>query len=124
MTTMVTTFIPAGKVPVIALIAGAMLPDYAGSGSSSILHRHFAVIVSGIALRKQSFCGDPSPFVMELPRIMPPLRDFGCTWERGSSFIKKAGTIILYRGGYRFLSNFGISGGSVGMVEGNKSFPA
>lgn len=128
MTTMVTTFIPCGaKIPVIALIAGAMLPDYAGLVAPAVYFIGiFAVIVSGIALKKTKlFAGDPSPFVMELPQYhVPSVKGLWVhMWERGSSFIKKAGTIIFVSSAVIwFLSNFGISGGSVGMVEGSKSF--
>ena len=100
MTVMTTTFIPCGaKLPIIALIAGAFFPEHSALVSTSAYFIGVAaIIISGIMLKKtKMFAGDPAPFVMELPAYHLPtigsiLRSM---WERGWSFIKKAGTIIL-----------------------------
>ena len=99
MTVMTTTFIPCGaKVPFIAMIAGAIFGGSAWVSTSAYFIGMAAIIVSGITLKKtKMFAGDPAPFVMELPAYHWPtlgnvLRSM---WERGWSFIKKAGTIIL-----------------------------
>ena len=99
MTVMTTTFIPCGaKVPFIAMIAGAIFGGSAWVSTSAYFIGMAAIIVSGIMLKKtKMFAGDPAPFVMELPAYHWPtlgnvLRSM---WERGWSFIKKAGTIIL-----------------------------
>ncbi len=99
MTIMTTTFIPCGaKMPIIALIAGALFGNAWWVAPSAYFIGVFAIIVSGIMLKKtKMFAGDPAPFVMELPAYHLPtvgniLRSM---WERGWSFIKKAGTIIL-----------------------------
>ena len=99
MTIMTTTFIPCGaKVPFIAMIAGAIFSGSAWVATSAYFIGMAAIIVSGIMLKKtRMFAGDPAPFVMELPAYRLPtvgnvLRSM---WERGWSFIKKAGTIIL-----------------------------
>ena len=99
MTVMTTTFIPCGaKVPFIAMIAGAIFGGSAWVATSAYFIGIAAIIVSGIMLKKtKMFAGDPAPFVMELPEYHLPtvgnvLRSM---WERGWSFIKKAGTIIL-----------------------------
>ena len=99
MTIMTTTFIPCGaKVPFIAMIAGAIFGGSAWVSTSAYFIGMAAIIVSGIMLKKtKMFAGDPAPFVMELPAYHWPtlgnvLRSM---WERGWSFIKKAGTIIL-----------------------------
>ena len=99
MTIMTTTFIPCGaKVPFIAMIAGALFGGSAWVSTSAYFIGMAAIIVSGIMLKKtKMFSGDPAPFVMELPAYHWPtlgnvLRSM---WERGWSFIKKAGTIIL-----------------------------
>ena len=99
MTIMTTTFIPCGaKVPFIAMIAGAIFGGSAWVATSAYFIGMAAIIVSGIMLKKtRMFAGDPAPFVMELPAYHLPtvgnvLRSM---WERGWSFIKKAGTIIL-----------------------------
>ncbi len=99
MTIMTTTFIPCGaKVPFIAMIAGAIFGGSAWVATSAYFVGMAAIIVSGIMLKKtKMFAGDPAPFVMELPAYHLPtvgnvLRSM---WERGWSFIKKAGTIIL-----------------------------
>ncbi len=99
MTIMTTTFIPCGaKVPFIAMIAGALFGGSAWVSTSAYFIGMAAIIISGIILKKtKMFAGDPAPFVMELPAYHWPtlgnvLRSM---WERGWSFIKKAGTIIL-----------------------------
>ena len=99
MTIMTTTFIPCGaKVPFIAMIAGALFGGSAWVSTSAYFIGMAAIILSGIMLKKtRMFAGDPAPFVMELPAYHWPtlgnvLRSM---WERGWSFIKKAGTIIL-----------------------------
>ncbi len=99
MTIMTTTFIPCGaKVPFIAMIAGAIFSGSAWVATSAYFIGMIAIIVSGIILKKtKMFAGDPAPFVMELPAYhMPTLGNvLRSMWERGWSFIKKAGTIIL-----------------------------
>ncbi|MCM1186924.1 MAG: ferrous iron transporter B [Lachnoclostridium sp.] len=99
MTIMTTTFIPCGaKVPFISMIAGAIFGGSAWVATSAYFVGMAAVIVSGIMLKKtKMFSGDPAPFVMELPAYhMPTLGNvLRSMWERGWSFIKKAGTIIL-----------------------------
>ncbi len=98
MTIMTTTFIPCGaKVPFIAMIAGAIFGGSAWVATSAYFVGMAAIIVSGIMLKKtKMFAGDPAPFVMELPAYhMPTLGNvLRSMWERGWSFIKKAGTII------------------------------
>ncbi len=98
MTIMTTTFIPCGaKVPFIAMIAGAIFGGSAWVATSSYFVGMAAIIISGIMLKKtRMFAGDPAPFVMELPAYhMPTLGNvLRSMWERGWSFIKKAGTII------------------------------
>ena len=99
MTIMTTTFIPCGaKVPFISMIAGAIFGGSAWVATSAYFVGMAAIIVSGIMLKKtKMFAGDPAPFVMELPAYhMPTLGNvLRSMWERGWSFIKKAGTIIL-----------------------------
>lgn len=99
MTIMTTTFIPCGaKVPFIAMIAGAIFGGKAWVATSAYFVGMAAIIISGIMLKKtKMFSGEPAPFVMELPAYhMPTLKNIlRSTWERGWSFIKKAGTIIL-----------------------------
>ena len=99
MTIMTTTFIPCGaKVPFIAMIAGAIFGGSAWVATSAYFVGMAAIIVSGIMLKKtKMFAGDPAPFVMELPSYHMPtlLNVLRSMWERGWSFIKKAGTIIL-----------------------------
>ena len=99
MTIMTTTFIPCGaKVPFIAMIAGAIFGGSAWVATSAYFVGMAAIIISGIILKKtKMFAGDPAPFVMELPAYhMPTLGNvLRSMWERGWSFIKKAGTIIL-----------------------------
>ncbi|MDE5867288.1 MAG: ferrous iron transport protein B, partial [Lachnospiraceae bacterium] len=122
MTIMTTTFIPCGaKLPIIALIAGALFGGAAWVAPSAYFVGIAAIICSGIILKKtKMFAGDPAPFVMELPAYHMPtvgavLRSM---WERGWSFIKKAGTIILLSTiVVWFLMCFGWVDGSFGMLE-------
>ena len=122
MTIMTTTFIPCGaKLPIIALIAGALFDGAWWVAPSAYFVGIAAIICSGIILKKtRMFAGDPAPFVMELPAYHWPtvgnvLRSM---WERGWSFIKKAGTIILLSTIVLwFLMNFGWVDGSFGMLE-------
>ena len=99
MTIMTTTFIPCGaKVPFIAMIAGAIFGGSALVATSAYFIGMAAIVVSGIMLKKtKMFAGDPAPFVMELPayHVPMPKNVLRSMWERGWSFIKKAGTIIL-----------------------------
>ena len=99
MTIMTTTFIPCGaKVPFIAMIAGAIFGGSAWVATSAYFIGMAAIIISGIMLKKtKRFAGEPAPFVMELPAYHWPTAGnvLRSTWERGWSFIKKAGTIIL-----------------------------
>ncbi len=99
MTIMTTTFIPCGaKVPFIAMIAGAIFGGSAWVATSAYFIGMAAIIISGVMLKKtKMFSGEPAPFVMELPAYhMPTLGNvLRSMWERGWSFIKKAGTIIL-----------------------------
>ena len=122
MTIMTTTFVPCGaKLPIIAMIAGAFFNNSGWVATSSYFVGIAAIICSGIILKKtKMFAGEPAPFVMELPTYHWPtvgniLRSM---WERGWSFIKKAGTIILLSTIVLwFLMGFGWEGGSFGMVE-------
>ena len=99
MTIMTTTFIPCGaKVPFISMVAGAIFGGAAWVATSAYFIGMAAIIISGIMLKKtKMFSGDPAPFVMELPAYHWPtlLNVLRSMWERGWSFIKKAGTIIL-----------------------------
>lgn len=122
MTIMTTTFIPCGaKLPIIALIAGALFGGAWWVAPSAYFIGIAAIILSGIMLKKTKlFSGDPAPFVMELPAYHLPtvgnvLRSM---WERAWSFIKKAGTIILLSSIILwFLQGFGTENGTFGMVE-------
>jgi ferrous iron transport protein B len=122
MTIMTTTFVPCGaKLPIIAMIAGAFFGNSGWVATSAYFVGIAAIICSGIILKKtKMFAGDPAPFVMELPAYHWPtvsnvLRSM---WERGWSFIKKAGTIILLSTIVLwFLMSFGWESGSFGMVE-------
>lgn len=121
MTVMTTTFIPCGaKLPIIALIGGALFSDAAWVAPVCYFIGIAAVVCSGIILKKfKRFAGEPAPFVMELPAYHLPtvgsvLRSM---WERGWSFIKKAGTIILLSTiVIWFLQSFGVENGAFGMV--------
>lgn len=122
MTIMTTTFIPCGaKLPIIALIAGALFDGAAWVAPSAYFVGIAAIICSGIILKKtKMFAGDPAPFVMELPAYHLPTvgNVLRSTWERGWSFIKKAGTIILLSTiVIWFTQSFGFESGSFGMVE-------
>ena len=122
MTIMTTTFVPCGaKLPIIAMIAGAFFNNSGWVATSSYFVGIAAIICSGIILKKtKMFAGEPAPFVMELPAYHWPtvgniLRSM---WERGWSFIKKAGTIILLSTIVLwFLMGFGWENGGFGMVE-------
>ncbi len=122
MTIMTTTFIPCGaKLPIIALISGALFGGAWWVAPSAYFVGILAIVVSGIMLKKtRIFAGDPAPFVMELPAYHWPtlgnvLRSM---WERGWSFIRKAGTIILLSAIVLwFLQGFGVENGSFGMVK-------
>ena len=121
MTIMTTTFIPCGaKVPFIAMIAGAIFGGSAWVATSAYFIGMAAIICSGIMLKKtKMFSGDPAPFVMELPAYhMPTLGNvLRSMWERGWSFIKKAGTIILLSTILVwFTTYFGWVDGSFGML--------
>ena len=122
MTIMTTTFIPCGaKLPIIALIAGALFDGAPWVAPSAYFVGIAAIVCSGIILKKtKMFAGDPAPFVMELPAYHLPTVEnvLRSTWERGWSFIKKAGTIILLSTIFVwFAQSFGFEGGSFGMVE-------
>lgn len=122
MTIMTTTFIPCGaKLPIIALITGAMFGGAWWVAPSAYFVGIAAIVISGIMLKKTKlFAGDPAPFVMELPAYHWPtvgnvLRSM---WERAWSFIKKAGTVILLSAIVLwFLQGFGVENGKFGMVE-------
>ncbi|MBS7224786.1 MAG: ferrous iron transport protein B [Clostridiaceae bacterium] len=126
MTIMTTCFIPCGaKMPIIGLFAGAL---FGGSGLvavSAYFIGIFAIIVSGIMLKKtRAFAGEPAPFVMELPQYHIPAMGnvLRATWERGWSFIVRAGTVILTSSIILwFLQGFGFTDGVFGMVEDNNS---
>lgn len=129
MTIMTTTFIPCGaKLPIIALIAGALFDGAWWVAPSAYFVGIFAIITSGIMLKKtKMFAGDPAPFVMELPAYhMPTLGNvLRSMWERGWSFIKKAGTIILLATIFVwFTSSFGWSEDGFGMVDMSESILA
>ena len=122
MTIMTTTFIPCGaKLPIIGLIAGALFGGSAAIGVSAYFIGIGSIIVSGIILKKfKAFAGEPAPFVMELPPYHVPSVSnvLRATWERGWSFIKKAGTVIVLSSVVIwFLSSFGTVNGKFGMVD-------
>ena len=122
MTIMTTTFIPCGaKLPFIAMVSGALFHGSPFVSVGAYFIGMAAIIISGIMLKKtKMFAGDPAPFVMELPAYhMPTLKNvLRSMWERGWSFIKKAGTIILLSTiVIWFLSNFGVADGSFRMLE-------
>ena len=122
MTVMTTTFIPCGaKLPIIALIAGALFDGASWVAPSAYFVGIAAIICSGIILKKtKMFAGDPAPFVMELPAYhMPTVGNvLKSMWERGWSFIKKAGTIItLSTIVVWFLLNFGWTDAGFGMLN-------
>ncbi len=122
MTIMTTTFVPCGaKLPIIALIAGAFFDNAGWVAWSAYFVGVAAIICSGIILKKtKMFSGEPAPFVMELPAYhMPTVGNvLRSMWERGWSFIKKAGTIILLSTIILwFLMSFGWVDGKFGMLE-------
>ncbi|SFE54645.1 ferrous iron transport protein B [Peptostreptococcaceae bacterium pGA-8] len=122
MTIMTTSFVPCGaKLPIIALIAGAIFDNAGWVATSAYFVGIGAIIISGIILKKtRAFAGDPAPFVLELPAYHWPtvgsvLRSM---WERGWSFIKKAGTIILLSTIFIwFTSSYGFENGAFGPVD-------
>ena len=126
MTIMTTGFIPCGaKMPIIGLFAGALFGGSGWIATSAYFIGVGAVIVSGIILKKTKlFAGDPAPFVMELPAYhIPSAKNvLHATWERGWSFIKRAGTVILASSVVLwFLQGFGFVDGVFGMVEDNNT---
>ena len=126
MTIMTTGFIPCGaKMPIIGLFAGALFGGSGWIATSAYFIGVAAVIVSGIILKKTKlFAGDPAPFVMELPAYhIPSAKNvLHSTWERGWSFIKRAGTVILASSVVLwFLQGFGFVDGVFGMVEDNNA---
>ena len=126
LTVMTTGFIPCGaKMPIISLFAGALFGGSAWVATSAYFIGVAAVIISGIILKKtRIFAGDPAPFVMELPayHIPHPSNIFRGTWERGWSFIKRAGTVILLSSVVLwFLQGFGFTEAGFGMVPDNNT---
>ena len=126
MTIMTTSFIPCGaKMPIVGLIAGAFFGESAWVATSAYFAGVAAVIISGVMLKKtKAFAGEPSPFVMELPayHAPAPANILHTTWERGWSFIKRAGTVILASAIVLwFLQAFGLENGKLLMVADNNS---
>lgn len=126
MTIMTTGFIPCGaKMPIIGLFAGAVFGGSSLVATSAFVIGIAAVIISGIILKKfKAFAGEPAPFVMELPAYhLPSVGNvLRATWERGWSFIKRAGTVILLSSIILwFLQGFGFTDGQFGMVEDNNT---
>ena len=126
MTIMTTGFIPCGaKMPIIGLFAGALFGNSALVATSAFFIGIAAVIISGVMLKKfKAFAGEPAPFVMELPSYHAPSvgNVLRATWERGWSFIKRAGTIILLSSIVLwFLQGYGFVNGSFGPVEDNNT---
>ena len=124
MTIMTTCFIPCGaKLPIIGMIAGAFFNDGWWVATSAYFVGVIAIIVSGIILKKlKAFAGEAAPFVMELPPYHAPAASnvLRATWERGWSFIKRAGTVILLSSILIwFLQAFGVTENGFGMVEDN-----
>lgn len=126
-TIMTTGFMPCGaKMPIVAFIAGALFGGNAWVATSAYFIGVAAVVISGILLKKtKAFAGDPAPFVMELPAYHAPVAGniFRATWERGWSFIKRAGTVIFaasviiwtlnslsFEGGFHYITE--VSGGA------------
>lgn len=129
MTIMTTTFIPCGaKMPIVALMAGAIFGGAWWVAPSAYFVGVAAIIVSGIILKKtKPFAGEPAPFVMELPAYhMPTVANvLRGTWERGWSFIKKAGTVITLASIFVwFTSSYGFADGAFGAVEMDSSILA
>ncbi len=126
MTIMTTGFIPCGaKMPIIGLFAGAVFGGSPWVATSAFFIGIAAVVVSGIMLKKfKAFAGEPAPFVMELPAYHAPSAGnvLRATWERGWSFIKRAGTVILLSTIILwFLQGYGFTDGAFGAVEDNNS---
>ena len=126
MTIMTTGFIPCGaKMPIIALFAGAVFGGSSLIATSAFFIGIAAVVISGIMLKKfKAFAGEPAPFVMELPSYHVPSASnvLRATWERGWSFIKRAGTVILLSTIVLwFLQGYGFTDGAFGPVEDNNS---
>ena len=126
LTVMTTGFIPCGaKMPIISLFAGALFGGSAWVATSAYFIGVAAVIISGVILKKtRIFAGDPAPFVMELPayHIPHPSNILRGTWERGWSFIKRAGTVILLSSVVLwFLQGFGFTEAGFGMVPDNNT---
>ena len=126
MTIMTTCFIPcAAKMPIIGLFAGALFGGSFLVAVSAYFIGVAAIVISGIILKKTKlFAGDPAPFVMELPAYHIPAwgNVLRATWERGWSFIKRAGTVILASSVVLwFLQGFGFTDGAFGMVEDNNT---
>ena len=126
MTIMTTGFIPCGaKMPIIGLFAGAVFGDSPWVATSAFFIGIAAVVISGIMLKKfKAFAGEPAPFVMELPAYHAPSMGnvLRATWERGWSFIKRAGTIILLSSIVLwFLMGYGVVDGALQAVEDNNS---
>ncbi len=124
MTVMTTCFIPCGaKLPIIGMIAGAFFDDGWWVATSAYFVGVAAIIISGIILKKlRAFAGEAAPFVMELPAYHAPAASnvLRATWERGWSFIKRAGTVILLSSILIwFLQAFGVTENGFGMVEDN-----
>ena len=122
MTIMTTCFIPCGaKMTIIGLFAGALFGGSTWVATSAYFIGFAAIVISGIILKKTKlFAGDPAPFVMELPAYHIPAwgNVLRATWERGWSFIKRAGTVILASTIVLwFLQGFGFENGAFGMVE-------
>ena len=122
MTIMTTGFIPCGaKMPIIGLFAGAVFGNSPLVAVSAFMIGIAAVVISGIMLKKfRIFAGEPAPFVMELPAYHAPAPGnvLRATWERGWSFIRRAGTVILLSSIILwFLMGYGFEGGSFGAVE-------
>ena len=126
MTIMTTCFIPCGaKLPIIGMIAGAFFDDGWWVATSAYFVGVAAIIISGIILKKlRAFAGEAAPFVMELPAYHAPAASnvLRATWERGWSFIKRAGTVILLSTIIIwFLQAFGVENGAFGMVADNNN---
>ncbi len=126
MTIMTTGFIPCGaKMPIIGLFAGAVFGGSSLVATSAFFIGIAAVVISGIMLKKfKAFAGEPAPFVMELPAYHAPSASnvLRATWERGWSFIKRAGTVILLSTIVLwFLQGYGFTDGAFGPVEDNNT---
>ena len=125
-TIMTTCFVPCGaKMPIVGLFAGALFGNSGWVATSAYFIGVAAIVISGIILKKfKSFAGQPAPFVMELPAYHMPAAGnvLRATWERGWSFIKRAGTVILASAIVLwFLQGFGFVDGSLVMVEDNNT---